>query len=53
LIEQAVASQYGNQYDFLNETLDFIRFTRLTVESVDLPSRHTGTTSPTPDTKRL
>ena len=27
LIEQAVASQYGNHSEFLNETLDFIRFT--------------------------
>jgi len=28
LIEQAVASQYGKHSEFLNETLDFIRFTR-------------------------
>jgi hypothetical protein len=28
LIEQAVASQYARHSEFLNETLDFIRFTR-------------------------
>ena len=28
LIEQAVASQYGNHPDFLDETIEFIRFTR-------------------------
>jgi hypothetical protein len=28
LIEQAVASQYGRHSEFLNETLDFIRFTK-------------------------
>jgi GNAT superfamily N-acetyltransferase len=28
LIEQAVASQYGGQSDFLDETIEFIRFTR-------------------------
>jgi len=28
LIEQAVASQYGRQSEFLNETLDFIHFTK-------------------------
>lgn len=28
LIDQAVASQYGNHAEFLNETLEFIRFTK-------------------------
>jgi hypothetical protein len=32
LIEQAVASQYGKHSEFLNETLDFIRFTQTTLE---------------------
>ena len=32
LIDQAAASQYGRQAEFLDETLDFIRFTKESIE---------------------
>jgi hypothetical protein len=35
LIEQAVASQYGKHSEFLEETLDFIRFTRTQISKIE------------------
>jgi predicted nucleotidyltransferase len=40
LIEQAIASQYGEHPEFLNEALDFIRFTRHTVLEFEKSARH-------------
>jgi hypothetical protein len=40
LIDQAVASQYGKHSEFLNETLDFIRFTRHKVLQLENPTRN-------------
>jgi len=35
LIEQAVASQYGKHAEFLDETLEFIRFTGEQIREFD------------------
>jgi hypothetical protein len=35
LIDQAVASQYGGHSEFLDETLDFIRFTREQISKIE------------------
>ncbi len=43
LIEKAVASQYGKHSEFLNETLEFIRFTKSTLESDGRSSEESGT----------
>jgi predicted nucleotidyltransferase len=40
LIDQAVASQYGEHSEFLNGTLDFIRFTRHRVFEFEKSARH-------------
>ena len=38
LIDQAVASQYGRHSEFLDETLDFIRFTREQISKIEKSS---------------